>query len=193
MSFTAKFDFLAIDKFSAPLASMRSALASMQTAVSTTNTKLKSLQDGLDKTGRKAMEVGSKMRSAGSSMLTSVSLPLLGIGTASVVAAANMETLGVSFEVMLGSGEKAKKLVSDLAKFGAATPFETAELGGVAKQLLAVGIPLDDVMGKMSLLGDISSGSGKQISEVAAIYGKAFSKGKVDTELLNQLVEGGFR
>ena len=191
MSFTAKFDFLAIDKFSAPIRKMNDALNSIQTTINNTSAKMAKLGESIKKAGASMAAAGSKMRNTGRSMLASVSLPILGVGTGAVVAAANMETLSMSFEVMLKSGDKAKALVSDLAKFGAATPFETAELGGVAKQLLAVGIPLGSVMDKMQLLGDISSGSGKQISEVAAIYGKAFSKGKVDTELLNQLVEGG--
>ena len=41
------------------------------------------------------------------------------------------------------------------------------------------------------MLGDISAGTGKDLNELAAIYGKAMAKGKVETDELNQMTEAG--
>lgn len=47
--------------------------------------------------------------------------------------AADLETTTVAFTTMLGSGEAAKKMLEDIQKFAAATPFEMPGLQGAAK------------------------------------------------------------
>ena len=42
--------------------------------------------------------------------------------------AADMESLSASFDVMLGSAEKSKKLVDELIQFAAKTPFQIHHL-----------------------------------------------------------------
>ena len=66
--------------------------------------------------------------------------------------AADAEQTAVSFEVLLGSAEKAKALVEDLTKFGAATPFEVPGLSQAAKTLLNFGVAGDQVMGSLDML-----------------------------------------
>jgi tape measure domain-containing protein len=106
-------------------------------------------------------------------------------------AAAAFEDTSVSFGVMIGNAEKAKNVLDKLMEFSTKTPFEPKEVFAAAKTLMAFGMSADDVTKKIRFLGDISAGTGKDLNELARIFGKAFVKGKVQAEELNQLSEAG--
>ena len=82
-------------------------------------------------------------------------------------------------------------MVAGLIDFAAKTPFQLPGLGGATRQLLAAGVSTEDLWGELQVLGDISAGAQKPMNEMAAIYAKVMSKGKADTEALNQLSEAG--
>jgi tape measure domain-containing protein len=105
--------------------------------------------------------------------------------------AAAFETTQVSFGVILGSMKEAKSLMSDLTEFSTRTPFTPSELFKATRSLLAFGVAGSDVMKRIKTLGDVSAGTGKDIAELAQIYGKVFVKGKIQAEELNQLSEAG--
>ena len=65
---------------------------------------------------------------------------------ASINPAAELEQTMVSFEVMMGSAEKAKKMVSDLQDMAAKTPFETKDLTRGAEMLMNYGITAEKVI-----------------------------------------------
>ena len=116
----------------------------------------------------------------------------VGLGVGSMLKlAARAETLGVAFEVLLGSAEKAKGMMEEINKFAAATPYEQDELAGVAKQLLAFGTAQDQIIPTMRQLGDIASLTGAQLSELAQMYGKVRQTGKLQMEQLVQWAERG--
>ena len=105
--------------------------------------------------------------------------------------AADFETTNVAFKTMMGSAERATALLGELTDLSTKTPFEPAELFKAAKVLLAFGMQADEVTATIKKLGDVSSATGKDISELAKIYGKVFVKGKIQAEELNQLSEAG--
>lgn len=84
----------------------------------------------------------------------------------------DFEQLDVAFETMLGSAEKAEILIKDLLQFAAKTPFEIKEIGGVAKQLLAVGIESEKVLPTLKALGDVAAGLSVPVSRLALNYGQ---------------------
>ena len=112
----------------------------------------------------------------------------LGFG---VKLAADAESAQVAFATLLGSAEAAKKALSDLQGFAASTPFELGDLRDASKLLLNSGVSTDQLIGRMTMLGDIAAGTGKPIGEFASIYSKVGSTGKVSLETLNQLAERG--
>jgi len=105
--------------------------------------------------------------------------------------AAQVETLSTSFEVLLGSAEAAKGMMDEINKFAAATPFEQMELAGVAKQLLACGTAADQIIPTMRRLGDIAALSGANLGDLAAIYGKIQSQGRLTAETLESFQSRG--
>lgn len=111
--------------------------------------------------------------------------------TGLVKLAADAETTNAQFETLLGSTEKAKSLVKELKDFGASTPFEFPGLADTAKSLLAFGVTQDQIVPTLKVLGDTAAATGKPIGELAQIYGKAMSSGRLMTEQLDQLGERG--
>mgnify|MGYP003630001285 CR=1 FL=1 len=109
----------------------------------------------------------------------------------SVSNAAELETLEISFISLTGSAQAAKDVVEDLTNFTASTPFQLEGVASAAKQLVTARGSVAGLNGDLKTLGDISATVGVPINELAAIYTKAFNKGKVQTEELNQISERG--
>lgn len=116
-------------------------------------------------------------------------LGLGGLATFSIKAAADLETTKTQFETMLGSAEKADKIVGKLFDFSKKTPFEPTEIFGAGKGLLGAGFREDEIMDPLRRLGDIAAGSGARLEDLVRIFGKVKSTGKVELETLNQLAE----
>lgn len=101
--------------------------------------------------------------------------------------AMGMEDAETSFGVMLKSGARARSLLKELQSFGDSTPFEFPEIQSSARSLVAFGVQQGDVIKKLRMLGDISSGVGQPMGELAEIYGKIKVQGRVFAEDINQL------
>ena len=117
-----------------------------------------------------------------------------GIATAigvSVQKAGEMEQIEVAFTTMLKSADKAKIAIKDLNKFASETPYEFEEIARASKSLLAFGIPAEKLKDELRSIGDIASGIGQPIGEIAEIYGKAKVQGRLFGEDINQLVGRG--
>lgn len=139
----------------------------------------------------KMKATGKKMQSMGKSMTIGITAPIGLLGAAALKSSADLETMEVAFQSLLGSGEAASKMVKDLSDFTARTPFQLEGVGKAAKQLLSFGVQGDEVMGKLKFLGDIAAGANIPLSDMASIFGKSKAKGKAMTEELLQLSDRG--
>lgn len=108
-------------------------------------------------------------------------------------AAAN-ETASISFEVLLGSVEKAQQFMGRLKEFAAATPFDLPTLREAASGFLTVGINADRIIPLLTRLGDataaMGTGSGGIDRATYALKQMALA-GKATKEDLNQLTDAG--
>ena len=122
---------------------------------------------------------------------------LLGISSAfeavsaGIKGAADMEQAQVAFGVLLGNADTAKMVLADLSKFAAETPFEIPELTDAARSLAAFGFGAKDIVPNLRMVGDIASGIGQPVGEIAEIYGKARVQGRLFGEDINQLTGRG--
>lgn len=117
-----------------------------------------------------------------SSDIAPISIAVGGIGIAALKSAANFETLEIQLEVLLGSAEKGAELFKDLKKYAAETPFQLPEITEAAKSLLGVKIPLEQVLSKTKMLGDIAAASSTNIHDLAISYGKIVGRNKFQAE-----------
>lgn len=102
-----------------------------------------------------------------------------------------MEQYLTSFEVLLGSASNAKKLMDDLTQFANVTPLELTDVTKSAQMLMNYGVAADDVISKLTQLGDLSGGNAVKLDRISLAYGQMLAKGKVTGEELRQMTEAG--
>lgn len=105
--------------------------------------------------------------------------------------AADMESVSVAFEVLIGDVEKAKKTLKDLRDFAAKTPLQFEDITKGAQQLMAFGSSADEVRDQLSMLGDVAMGQGDKLESIVRAYGKIQAKGRATMEELNMVTEAG--
>ena len=101
------------------------------------------------------------------------------------------QQLEMAFRTMLGSGEEADALMSQLIQTAATTPFNMSEVAQSAKQLLAYGVAADDVNETLIRLGDIAAGLSIPVGDLAYLYGTTMVQGRMYTQDLNQFLNRG--
>lgn len=101
------------------------------------------------------------------------------------------QQLEMSFKTMLGSSEKANKLMSQLIHTAAITPFGMNDVANGAKQLLAYGMEADKVNDTLIRLGDIAAGLSIPLNDLTYLYGTTMVQGRMYTQDLNQFLGRG--
>ena len=105
---------------------------------------------------------------------------------------AEMEQTKISFEVMLGSADKANKMVNDLNQFANVTPFRNKDLFKNAKLLLNFGIVGNKILPILKTIGDVSGGNKERMNRLSLAYAQTASMGKLMGQDLLQMVNAGF-
>nr|DAO22989.1 MAG TPA: tail tape measure protein [Caudoviricetes sp.] len=101
------------------------------------------------------------------------------------------QQLEIKFTSMLQSGEKAQKLMRQLVNFAATTPFDLKGVSQSATQLVAYGTASEDVIDKLTRLGNIAAGLSQPIGDLVYLYGTSMTQGKLMTQDLNQFAGRG--
>lgn len=102
-----------------------------------------------------------------------------------------MQQTEIALNTMIGSEKEATKLLNQLIKTAAITPFGMTDITESAKQLLAYGVAADEVNDTLVRLGDISAGLGVSIKDLAYLYGTTMVQGRMYTQDLNQFLGRG--
>lgn len=121
-----------------------------------------------------------------------VGATLLQVGKSALKASSNFEQANVQFGVMLGSAEKAGKLVNDLQNMANVTPFETQDLLDASKVLLNFGTDLQEVLPDLQMLGDISGGNKEKLRSMTLAFAQMSSAGRLMGQDLLQMINAGF-
>lgn len=101
------------------------------------------------------------------------------------------EQLEIAFTTMLGSKEKADSLMQEIVTFAATTPFGLQSTSEATKMLLAYGESAETALDTMRKLGDIASGVGIPLKDIAYLYGTTMTQGRLYTQDLNQFLGRG--
>ena len=105
---------------------------------------------------------------------------------------AQMESYTASFTTMLGDQAKAQKLVTDLKKEAAATPFGMQDLAEATQTLMSFGMSAEDSQKYMKQLGDISQGDSEKFKSLTLAFAQMSSTGKLTGQDLLQMINAGF-
>lgn len=102
------------------------------------------------------------------------------------------ENSAISFEVLLGSSEKATDMLGKITEIAAKTPFEKMDLQNAAQQMLNFGVAENQVLDYMKQLGDIAAGDKQRFQSLALVFGQVSSAGKLSGQDLLQFINAGF-
>jgi len=120
---------------------------------------------------------------------------IAGIGAAAagvVTVGANAERTAVAFEVMLGSADRAKRMLDEIYALGAKSPFGAAEFMQAGQVLLNFGASADSVLPTLSMLGDIAAGDSEKLQRMTMVYGQMTAAGRLMGQDLLQMINAGF-
>lgn len=117
---------------------------------------------------------------------------LVTVGKSAIDARRNIENLELNIGTLLGSAEKGKQMVAQLAEYGQKTPYDTEGLAGAARTLLAYGVNAERIMPIMRQLGDVAQGNTQNLQSLALAFGQMTAVGTVQKQDLNQMANAGF-
>ena len=157
------------------------------------NSKLKK---SLAETKQDLQDASSGFEISGKSLaiMSSAAAAIGAFGVEAVKSASDMESLQDGFTVLLKSADEAEKMMTNLKKFAATTPFNMEGLGTQAKQMLAMGWAAEDIIPALTIVGDTVGaigGGDERLGLVVKALSQIKNKGKLSTEELNQLAENG--
>lgn len=101
------------------------------------------------------------------------------------------QKINSSFVTMLGSKEKADKLMAEATKLAATTPFSLTDVATGAKQLLAYGFSADTITKNLTSLGNIAAGIKAPLGDIVYLYGTLKASGRVTQLDINQFAGRG--
>lgn len=167
--------------------------------------KIQRLDNATEKAAGTMNGLGSSMGSATSGILNlvgglgEVTVALGALGTAAVALsgiklAGKLQQVEMGFTTLLGSASKARDMMAKLYDLGAKTPFNTEELQGMARQMLATGTAASQVLPQLKALTDQAAALGLDTSAVGAMQRQLSQmrlKPNVQMEEINVLAEWG--
>lgn len=153
------------------------------------NLDKKQFETGMKEAKRSVDLLGSAFSSIAA---LGIGATLLNIGKNALKASSDFEQAQVSFGVMLGSAEKATKLVDKLQNMANVTPFETQDLLDASKTLLNFNVALEDVVPDLQMLGDISGGNSEKMRSLTLAFAQMSSAGRLMGQDLLQMINAGF-
>lgn len=154
------------------------------------------VQDGVSQTARAVEQQGQSIENVFSRIKSVASVAFAGFTAKEIISTlgtvrGEFQQFEIAFETMLGSGQKAKGMISDLANLAASTPFDMKGVVNGAKQLLAYGFAANEITDTMRRLGDISAGLGLNLQDLTWLYGTTMVQGRLFTRDLMQFTGRG--
>lgn len=159
-----------------------------------------------NKVSQSAGGLGSKLSSAFAGIgaagmaiggIAAIGQAVAGVATSMIDGNAKMEMYETQLGTLMGSSDKAKERIAQLAKIGAETPFELTELVKAEKIMMGFGLNNEKTMKLAGLslddyrtaMGDMAAGTGADLSEITTLWAK-FGAGSTG-ESISRLQELG--
>ena len=126
----------------------------------------------IEEFGNKVTNISSKIDNLGSTLTTSLTLPVLAIGTAAITTGNDFEAQMSRVQAIAGATKDELKQLTDQAiQLGAETTFSASEVAEGMENLASAGFNTNEIMEAMPGLLDLAASSGAELatsSEIAA-------------------------
>lgn len=158
--------------------------------------KLQETEDGVKSVSKTVEKEGGNIENLFNRLARSAAAIGVGFSAKEFISKAaqvrgEFQKLEVAFTTMLGSKEQAEKLMEQMVRTAATTPFSLQDVAGGAKQLLAYGIEAENVNETLIRLGDIAAGLSIPLGDLVYLYGTTRAQGRLYTEDFNQFTSRG--
>ena len=102
-----------------------------------------------------------------------------------------LQSLQIQMEGLTKSMSLGSKAMAAAYEYAKKAPFQLPEVAGTTKTLIAFGMSVDQAIGNLELLGNVSITSGVPLQSLAGIFGRVSAQGRVMGGDLQQLTENG--
>ena len=102
-----------------------------------------------------------------------------------------MESLQVSFKTLAGE-QMGGELFEQIKEYELRTPMIMQDLASGAQTMLAFNIPVQEVMGNLKAIGDISMGDSEKFKSLTLAFSQMSATGKLMGQDLLQMINAGF-
>lgn len=116
---------------------------------------------------------------------------IMQLGSEIISVRGEIQQLQIAFETMLGSKEKADRMMGDIKKLALSTPFTLTEVADNTKQIIAMGIASEKAVDTVRMLGDVAAGVSVPLWRVAVNYGQVSALGKLQSREIRDFALAG--
>lgn len=161
----------------------RQALANAQTELNRLNGELKNLPNQLQIAGKAMQDAGEKISSAGKkissvgqTMTKTITLPIIGLGTAAVKTAADFDTSMSKVAAVSGaSGSDFDALRNKAREMGAQTKFSASEAADAMNYMAMAGWKTEDMLNGVEGIMNLAAASGADLATTSDIVTDALT------------------
>lgn len=150
------------------------------------------LAQKFESVGNSLNKIGQGITKAGTVMTGTLTAGIGGLVGAGIKYNAELETFQMNLTTLLGSSDKATKLLNDLQAMASTTPFETTDLISATQTMIGFGISAQDSQKYLSVLGDIAMGDSEKLKGLSLAFSQVQSTGKLTGQDLLQMINQGF-
>ena len=124
--------------------------------------------------------------------VTAIGTAVFNMGKFAINSAAQFEGLRASLDVITGSTAAGGRLFQQFQALASTSPFNFDDVAEQGTKLLAMGIPIEDVTNRLSRIGDIAAGVGREkLPSIVYAYGQIKAQGKAMAGDLSQFINAG--
>lgn len=102
------------------------------------------------------------------------------------------QQIETSLEVLLGSEEKAAKLMGEVKEFAKVSPLDLKSTAAATQMMLGFNIEAEKVPRYLQAIGDISMGDAQRFNSLTLAFSQMSATGKLMGQDLNQMINAGF-
>lgn len=160
------------------------------------NAQLKLMEGKINDLTRSVERSGDEMQNTFNRVGTAIGAyfsvqALAGFGNELINVRGEFQQMQIALETMLGSKDKADRLMGQVVNLAAKTPFTLTQVGQATKQLLAFQFAEGEVIDTTTRLGNVAAGLSVPLDQLIRAYGQVKAKGKLMGDDMRQFTEAG--
>lgn len=156
-----------------------SILAKLELDITNFSSNLSKVQSDIESTGKKLdglSNLGSGITSVGKSLTTSLTVPIVGVGTAAVALATDFEYSMSQVQAISGAtGEDFEDLRDEAIKLGGSTKYSAGEVADAMTEMAKAGWSTEQILDGMAGVLDAAAASGEGLASVSTIVADAIT------------------